>query len=514
MSENTGAVKNYVCPACFARELDVCVLHFDGTQGEYYCTKCAYAGTEEQVTNFFSVYQSQRYKWMDRKHPRMEIRKKEGICWPEEMSRSREVQVWVNGVSAQVLETDSSYFIPAVCKGETELVFRFAPDTGAVKISPARLLLEAERVGDSYHLRLPGPQHLYLEAEGLQKPILWYGNPDKNMDWGKTATYRYEAGKIYDIGTLILKSGESLYVEAGAVIRGRIHTEKFAENIRIGGYGILDGGLYQDNDSRTILMDCCCSVRIEDITIIHTPSWHMMLAGCDGVRVENVKEIGEVCGSDGVDIVGSRNVTVEGCMFRNNDDCIAIKAFEGGYCDGAGNIIGTRGPSFWNSPVEHIRIRNCIFMNEVCGNGIEIGHELQIDEVKDILFRDLDIVRSEGFGAAISIHAGDHAVVKDVTFENIRIENYSDFLFDFRVMKSRFNKDEERGGINGVLLKNIHVNHKPDHLGYTMSIIGGWDDAHKAENITFEDVYLGETKWGAADMFELYRRYTANIVFR
>jgi polygalacturonase len=29
-----------------------------------------------------------------------------------------------------------------------------------------------------------------------------------------------------------------------------------------------------------------------------------------------------VIGSDGIDIVGSRDVLVEGCFLRNNDDCV------------------------------------------------------------------------------------------------------------------------------------------------------------------------------------------------
>lgn len=514
MSADKEIIKSYVCPACFAKELDVCVLKYDETEQEYYCTKCAYAGKKEDVEYFFSAYQSQRYKWMDRVHPGMKRKANVGIQWPQELAHTKKIQAWVNGVEYEVLETDSSYFIPVVYRGEAKIALRFAEDTGELKISPARLHLKAERKEDIYVLELNHPQHLYMEAEGLDKPILWYGNPDKLTGDKKRAAYYYRAGAVYDIGTLLLKSGDSVYVEAGAVIRGRIHTEKYAEDITIGGYGILDASLYQDNNSRTILMDCCRNVKIEDITIIHTPGWHMLLAGCDGVTVKNVKEIGEVCGSDGVDIVGSRNVTVEDCMLRNNDDCIAVKAFEGGFCDGEGNILGGKTRSYWDSPVEHVLIENCIFMNETCGNGIEIGHELQIDEVKDIVFRNLDIVRAEGFGAAISIHAGDRAVVKDVVFEDIYIENYSDFLLDIRVMKSRFNKDKNRGSIKDILLKNIYVNHTKHHMGYTLSIIGGWDEQHRAEHIVFENFYLGDIRVENADMLEVYQRHTDQIIFR
>lgn len=512
MSEHSKKIKDYTCPACFAKELDVCLMRYDAGKEEYYCTKCAYAGTEADIKSFLSEYQKQRYRLMDREHPFQRAGKRPKTEWPAETAHAKRIRASLNGEALEVLETDSSYFIPAVYAGRAALRLQFAEETGEMRISPARLRMRADRIGDAYVLELDGPQHLYLDIEGLEKPILWHGNPEKKKE--ERATYYYKAGACYSVGTLVLRSGESVYIEEGAVVRGRIQSEKYAENITIGGYGILDAGCVMDNDSRTILMDCCKNVQIEDITILHTPSWHMMLAGCDGVTVRNVKEIGEVCGSDGVDIVGSRNVLVEQCMFRNNDDCVAIKAFQGGYCDGKGELIGGEAPRGWNQNVEHICVRNCIFLNEMCGNGIEIGHELQIEEVRDIVFQNIDLVRSEGYGAAISIHAGDRATVHDVRFEDIRIENYSDFLFDFRVMKSRFNHDAERGHIRDIFLKNIFVHHTANHQGYTMSVIGGWDEAHKAERIVFEDVYLGAQKLEHADMLELYQRHTDQIVFR
>ena len=47
-----------------------------------------------------------------------------------------------------------------------------------------------------------------------------------------------------------------------------------------------------------------------------------------------------------------------------------------------------------------------------------------------------------------------------------------------------------------------------------MSVIGGWDEAHKVKNVTFEDVYLGSEKWTEKDMLEIFERHTENIVFR
>lgn len=39
---------NYRCPSCFMRDLDV-DMFYDSGKKEYYCIRCQYVGTEEDV---------------------------------------------------------------------------------------------------------------------------------------------------------------------------------------------------------------------------------------------------------------------------------------------------------------------------------------------------------------------------------------------------------------------------------------------------------------------------------
>lgn len=444
--------------------------------------------------------------------------KKEGIPmkvhnYPQGLTKAENLSVSINGVACNVYVNSVGYFVPLSYDEKIDVVIESDIEIDEVKISPAILKIDINKEKNRFSFSLNDKQHLFITIKGIELPLFFYGNAYPEP--GEGATYYYKAGQIYEVGTLVLESNESVYIEEGAIVRGNIHSNKYAENIKIFGMGILDPSCNKDIDNnRTILMDCCTNVVIKDITIINTPSWNILLAGCQNVYIDNVKELGEVCGSDGVDIVGSSDVVIENCFFRNNDDCIAIKAFEGGFCDGDGNIVGNNAPSNWNRKVENILVQNCIFVNAMCGNGLEIGHELQIDEVSNIRFFNLDIVRSEGYGAAFAIHAGDHAMVRKVIFENIRVEHYSDFLIDFRVMHSRFNHDEERGQIRDILLKDIYVNQTSDNWGYTLSVIGGWDDKHTVENITFENFYLSEKKVMDSDVLELFTKNTKNIIYR
>ena len=39
---------NYRCPSCFMRDLDI-DMFYDREKGEYYCIRCQFTGTEQEV---------------------------------------------------------------------------------------------------------------------------------------------------------------------------------------------------------------------------------------------------------------------------------------------------------------------------------------------------------------------------------------------------------------------------------------------------------------------------------
>ena len=48
MSQSKKGRLNYRCPACFMREIDM-DMFFDEEHNEYYCLRCSYRGSEEDV---------------------------------------------------------------------------------------------------------------------------------------------------------------------------------------------------------------------------------------------------------------------------------------------------------------------------------------------------------------------------------------------------------------------------------------------------------------------------------
>lgn len=71
MSENKEPIKMYLCPACFAREIDY-FLNYDEEDKEYYCRKCCYAGKVEDIERFYAVFIKEKYKEMRKPYPNEE----------------------------------------------------------------------------------------------------------------------------------------------------------------------------------------------------------------------------------------------------------------------------------------------------------------------------------------------------------------------------------------------------------------------------------------------------------
>jgi hypothetical protein len=428
---------------------------------------------------------------------------------PRILPRSRLYRLHVDGQPVPVLHTAVADFALFECEGPVEV----AVDTNLAALAAAPVVRPLARGivpqvdGPRFGFTLPGPQNLMLDVPG-QVPLLLYANPpEREVPREGPAVRRFRAGQVYEVGELVLDAGETLYVEGGAVVRGNVFASA-AHGVRLRGRGIIDGGFYTRgvDERRTVVIEGSRDVLLEDLLLIEPSTWMTVLGACDGVRVRNWKEIGEVVSSDGIDIVGSRNVEIEGCCLKNNDDCIAVKSVDA-------RRWQPQVRHDWARDVAHVRVRGCIFMNDRAGNVLEIGHELRTERVHDIVFEDCDCLHCHGNGAVFSIHAGDRATVEDVRFERIRVEHYWDHLIDLRVMRSRFNHDSERGRIRDVLFRDITVHQAPYNPGYSTSLIGGWDADHLVENIRFENFTLGGQPVLDADALDLHTRHARGITF-
>jgi hypothetical protein len=470
---------------------------------------------------------------------------------PAGLKPSAEYKVSVNGRDAFVYQSP----IPAAyCSFDiekpSEIVIKVNRDVKWVDIRPLSAGIKPVFKDSTIRIQLNKPQKLSVEINGsIKMPLFLFANSyESNKPSKKDPNVLFfEAGKIYYPGIIELKSNQSLYIEGGAVVVGVVKANK-AKNVKVFGRGVLDGTYNRNfNDSlmkskpagmpealanakgtyrRFLEFIDCEGVTVEDVTLHNSTSWQVVPIHCNDVKIKNIKVLSDQASDDGTDIVRSKNVVIDNCFYRTKDDCIAIKAHL--------NYPKEEG-------VDNVLVRNCIFWNALWGNGIEIGFELNSAEVKNIVFRNCDIIHIEA-GAAISIHNAGTGHVKNVVFEDIRIEDARQKLFDFAIFRSRYSEDgtddeEEmkrlylrgawdgvlkvpeperpkhakyRGKISDVKLKNIRI---VDGL-FPYSVFSGFDKIHNIENVHIEGLQVHGRKITALKDLKLYAENTTGILLK
>lgn len=287
-------------------------------------------------------------------------------------------------------------------------------------------------------------------------------------------TYYFEPGE-HRTEEIELKKGESLYIAGGAVLRTHIVADG-ADGIRIAGRGILDTNGIGRKRRRMLRMIECDGAQVRDITLIGALDWAIVPIHCDGVEITGANVISWEVNGDGIDVVGCKNVHISDCFLHCADDCLCIKCNDYDDDRGCNNC-------------ENVLAEKCVLWNTRPGNAMEIGFETRGEEIKNIKFSDCDVLHCEyeGWqsGGVFTIHNGDRAHVHDVTYENIRVENAEQKLFDFKVYFSHYSKDPIRGFIDHIRVRDVFV-HGDD---LPPSIFRGCDNDHGIKDVQISGLY-------------------------
>jgi hypothetical protein len=433
----------------------------------------------------------------------------EAYPYPRLCPRSTTFKVRGGGQELFVYHTSAGDFATFGSQGSVVIEIEAPRAAQSVRIAPARHGIKPTLEGNLIRFTLPAPQNLWVEIEGLDSLFIFAQDADQKVPKPDDPGVKYfRGGQVYEVGELRLHDNETLYLEGGAVVRGCIRATG-ARNVRIAGPGVLDGSYYRRgvDAHRSVVLEGCRDSRVEDIIMIEPTAWMVVLGACQDVVVRNVRELGSLGSTDGVDIVGSRRIRVENCFCRNGDDCIVIKSLDL-------RAHGRDATLDYSADVEDIEVSGCALMAYIGGQAMEIGHELRTGSVGNIRFRDCDVLAVHGHGGVFGIHNADRATVSDVLYENIRVEHHYEKLLDFRVIKSRWSKDEERGQIRNVTLRNIDVAISVFNPGYSCSVIGGLDSQHTVEHVRFEQFRKAGRLVTCADEMDLYSKQASDITFR
>ena len=460
---------------------------------------------------------------------------------PQDANLANDYKVQVNGRDVFVFNNPVAAIAAFDFEGEVEVAITPACDVKWADIRPKSTHIRHTTKDNTIRFKLTEPCNLSIELNGeiLRHPLFLFANPlEKNPPKkGDEGVIYFEAGKVHTPGIIDVNNGQTVYIAGGAVVECAIFADA-KKNIKIRGRGILDGTRLReirgDRRIRFVHLQNCKDVEIEGIILSNSTTWQIAPYNCDNVTITNVKIVSDNGSDDGIDIVSSRDVTIRRCFIHTKDDCIVIKAWgdRRGYPRSGQRISGP--------PVKNILVEECVFWNSAWGNALEIGFELRTDSVSDITFRNCDVIHCED-GATFSIHNGDFATVSNIRFENIRIEDSRQKLFDVAIFLSQYSHDRPgdrtetrkrylhgawdgvlrvepgemaefakgRGHIKDICFKDIHI---IDGL-FPFSVFCGYNENHLVENVTIDGMYVHGKRITNAEDGKFYIENAKGIKF-
>lgn len=343
-------------------------------------------------------------------------------------------------------------------------------------IRPARpdvaMRLESDRV---LVVSLPGPRKLSVEPDGRKGPLLLFANPPE-VDPPKPETpgVIYFGPGIHRPGRIEVSSHQTLYLAAGAVVKGGVWAQ--GENIRITGYGILDGADFEWRKGPTphVISIRGTNVEVSGLTIRGASHWTIVPRDSRHVTVRGVKLCGSrVQNDDGINPCNSQDVLITDCFIRSDDDCVALKGLEFG------------AP---NSNVERITVEDSILWCDRARIFL-LGHESRAPFMRGITLRNLDIVHFTM--TPFLFEPGEEMRLEDVTVENVRLHGAGQAeLIRLRPVVNQYMRNQVPGHVQNIRFRNVSLTGKPGTYRVHLS---GADAAHAVRDVTFENfVILGE----------------------
>lgn len=276
---------------------------------------------------------------------------------------------------------------------------------------------------------------------------------------------------------LYVKEGETLYISPGAVVRGTIYLYG-TKNAAVRGGGIIDVG---NNPSSGIVCAYMDGAVIDGVTVINPLSFNLGIGQSQNVTVRGFKCFSSCGASDGINIKASRQVTVEDCFVRANDDAVSIYATSVGYLGGSSDVA----------------IRNSTLITDAAHNimmGIH-GQEYGNEVIERVAVQNVDMVDSKSqspdYQGVMAVNAGNDVTVRDVEFRDIRVEDIRhNQLLNLRVCYNpAYNKSPGRG-VENIRFQDIR------YTGESLlpSILKGYDGERTVRNILFSGVTVNGTK--------------------
>lgn len=270
-------------------------------------------------------------------------------------------------------------------------------------------------------------------------------------------------------GHLRIPSGKTCYLAGGAVLKADIII-KGVNDVQVRGRGMVDQDFHN-------------GVRIANskkVGIQGIIAARCFTGGSDHVTIRNIKTISYHQWGDGLNVIASRNLLIDGVFSRNSDDCTTVYGTRGGFVGGYSNIT-MQNSTLWADVAHPVFI------------GLH-GNTSNPEILENLNYINLDILDHKeaqlDYQGCMTINAGDSSLVRNVRFENIRVEDFRHGqLLNVRVVFNEKYCTSPGREIENVLFRNITYNGKNSEL----SMITGYDEQRQVKNVVFENLVINGT---------------------
>lgn len=387
------------------------------------------------------------------------------------------------------------------------------------KIRPLSYEIPYTRDCDTICFQLTSPANLSVEINGdIFRNLHLFANPiDRNRPTEQeiaSGKVIYFAPGLHNIegGGLRIPSNTKVYVDGGAFVNGKFIVEN-VENVKIQGRGEIRPDIQKDGNA-SIYVNNSKNVEADGVIVSQMP-----VGGSDSVKISNVKSISHYGWGDGMNVFASDNVEYDRVFCRNSDDCHTVYGTRKGFVGGCKNIT-MKNSTLW-ADVAHP------FMIGLHGSAKELGLEAPPDTISNLRYENIDILdhaeKQLDYQGCFGINCGDNNIVENITFDNIRVEDFRQGqLFNVRIFFNKKYCAAPGLGVRNILFKDIQYNGNNSEV----SIIMGYDEDRKVENVVFENLMIngvkisddmeGKPAWyKTGDMARIFiGEHVDNIVFK
>ena len=352
-----------------------------------------------------------------------------------------------------------------------------------VAIRPLNNNIACRQVQNAVFFTLDKPQNLSVEFNGDRLHNLHlFANPMEEE------VYLEEAKGVMFFGPGIhrpkdlpnnqirIPSNTTVYLAPGAVLKAKLLVDN-AENVRIIGRGILD------HPVRGIEITDAKNVLIDGIRVVNPEHYTVFGGGSSEIVIRNLKTFSCKSWSDGIDMMCCRKVLVDNVFLRTGDDCIALYNHRWNWWGGSSDIT----------------VRNSVLWADVA-HPINVGghgdpDSLTGEVIENLTFHNIDILEHDEddplYQGCMTVDCGDKNWVRNVLFEDIRVENIQEGRLFY--VKVRFNPkyDKQPGnGIEGITFRNITYT----GVGENASLVQGLDKNRGVRNVVFDSIMINGVK--------------------